>query len=186
MRRLSASTSRTSTRWRTGFARSPSQRLRPPLRKHCSPFGVLPNDRYLRHVDTRSRDDCSTGPARRVLDALAANPEHIIALSPFIVNEVGKVLSYPRMQELFRLSAEDIQRHLDYLRSISRLVEPRGRLPVVLADPNDDAIVYTAVAAGADVLCVRDRHFYHNYVIRFSEREGIRILDDVALLELLG
>ncbi len=128
----------------------------------------------------------STGPARRVLDALAANPEHTIALSPFIVNEVGKVLSYPRMQELFRLSAEDIQRHLDYLRSISRLVEPRGRLPEVLADPNDDAIVYTAVAAGADVLCVKDRHFYDSYVIRFCEREGIRILDDLALLELLG
>lgn len=75
----------------------------------------------------------STGPARRVIDALATHPDHVIALSPFILAEVGKVLSYPRMQELFGLSADEIQVHLDYLSSISRIVEPRigllGRPP---------------------------------------------------------
>jgi hypothetical protein len=43
----------------------------------------------------------SAGPARRLIDSLAASPDHVIALSPFIVGEVGKVLSYPRMQALF-------------------------------------------------------------------------------------
>jgi hypothetical protein len=71
---------------------------------------------------------------------LALNPDHVIALA-----EVGKVLSYPRMQAL---------------RSIARIVEPQPGLPVVLSDPNDDPVAYTAVAAGADVLCVGDRHFY--------------------------
>jgi predicted nucleic acid-binding protein len=40
----------------------------------------------------------SKGPARRLIDALAGHSDHIIALSPFILGEVGKVLSYPRMQ----------------------------------------------------------------------------------------
>ncbi len=40
----------------------------------------------------------SSGPARKLIDSLAGNPEHIIALSPFILGEVGRVLSYPRMQ----------------------------------------------------------------------------------------
>jgi len=40
----------------------------------------------------------SKGPARRVVDAIASNPDHVIALSPFILGEVGKALSYPRMQ----------------------------------------------------------------------------------------
>lgn len=127
----------------------------------------------------------SNGPARRVVDAIAANPEHMIALSPFILGEVGKVLGYPRMQALFRLTSDDIHDHLEFLRSVSRIVVPQRGVPVVLSDPNDDAIVYTAVAAGADVLCVRDRHFYDPNVVAFCAREDIRVMDDVALLELL-
>ena len=83
----------------------------------------------------------SQGPARRVIDALAAHPDHVIALSPFILGEVGKVLSYPRMQQLFGLTAEEIHGHVDFLRAISRIVEPQIGLPVVLLDPNDDAVL---------------------------------------------
>ena len=127
----------------------------------------------------------SHGPARRLIDALAARPEHVIALSPFILGEVGKVLSYPRMQTLFALTANEIHSHVNFLRSVSRVVEPQMGLPVVLLDPNDDAVLYTAVAAGADVLCVRDRHFYDAHVLAFCAREDIRVMDELALLELL-
>ena len=37
----------------------------------------------------------SDGPARKVINALALNPDHVIALSPFILGEAGKVLSFP-------------------------------------------------------------------------------------------
>ena len=93
----------------------------------------------------------SRGPARRVIDALASNPDHVIALSPFILGEVGKVLSHPRMQTLFRLTADEVHDHLEFLRSISRMIEPAAGGPIVLTDPNDDPVVYTAVAGGADV-----------------------------------
>src|SRR5467141_106615 len=53
----------------------------------------------------------SSGPARRVIDALAANRNHVIALSPFILGEVGRVLSYPRMQALYRLTGDEIHDH---------------------------------------------------------------------------
>jgi putative PIN family toxin of toxin-antitoxin system len=128
----------------------------------------------------------SIGPARRLIDTLDAHPEHVIALSPFILGEVGKVLSYPRMQALFGLSDDEIRGHVDYLSSISRIVEPKIGLPVVLLDPNDDSVLYTALAAGADVLCVRDRHFYDAHVAAFCAREDIRVMDELALLALLG
>jgi hypothetical protein len=35
-------------------------------------------------------------------------------------------------------------------------------------------------------LCVRDRHFYEPAVVAFCRREDIRIMDDLALLELLS
>jgi len=128
----------------------------------------------------------SHGPARRLIDKLATRPDHVIALSPFILGEVGKVLSYPRMQELFGLSGDEIHGHVDFLRSISRIIEPHPGLPVVLLDPNDDAVLYTAVTAGADVLCVKDRHFYDPHVVAFCAHENIRVMDELALLELLG
>jgi putative PIN family toxin of toxin-antitoxin system len=128
----------------------------------------------------------SNGPARKVIDALIADPRHIIALSPFILGEVGKVLSYPRMQGLFRLTGEEIHDHVRFLRSISRLVEPVAGMPVVLSDPSDDPVVYTAVAAGADVLCVKDKHFYDANVIAFCASEDVHVMDDLALLALLG
>ncbi|MBI4906876.1 MAG: putative toxin-antitoxin system toxin component, PIN family [Acidobacteria bacterium] len=127
----------------------------------------------------------SAGPARKVIESLAANPEHVIALSPFILGEVGKVLSYPRMQALYKLSGDAIQRHVEFLRSISRIFEPATGTPVVLTDPGDDPVVYTAVAAGADVLCVKDRDFYTPNVKAFCARQDIEIMDDVALLQLL-
>jgi len=128
----------------------------------------------------------SKGPARRLIDSLAKSPVHIIALSPFILGEVGKVLSYPHMQELFSLSADEIHDHVNYLRSISRIVDPPRGLPVVLSDPNDDAVLYTAVAAGANVLCVRDRHFYDSHVLAFCDREDIDVMDELGLIELLS
>ncbi|MGA3079048.1 MAG: hypothetical protein ABSB67_20665 [Bryobacteraceae bacterium] len=76
--------------------------------------------------------------------------------------------------------------NVEFLRSIARIVEPQRGLPVVLSDPKDDPVVYTAVAAGADILCVRDRHFYEPAVVAFCRREDIRIMDDLALLELLS
>ena len=75
---------------------------------------------------------------------------------------------------------------MDFLRSISRIVEPQTGLPVVLLDPNDDAVLYTAVAAGADVLCVKDRHFYDPHVVAFCAREDMRVMDELALLQLLS
>ena len=128
----------------------------------------------------------SEGPARRLIDIIAAHPDHTIALSRFILGEVGKVLSYPRMQELFGLSGNEIFEHLNFLRSICRIVEPRIGLPVVLLDPNDDVVLYTAVAAGADVLCVRDRHFFDRHVVTLCARENIRVMNELELLAMLG
>jgi hypothetical protein len=42
-------------------------------------------------------------------------------------------------------------------------VDPVVHTPVVLANPNDDPVVYTAVRQ-ADVLCAMDRDFYAHLV----------------------
>jgi predicted nucleic acid-binding protein len=89
----------------------------------------------------------SQGPARRLLEEIAKDASHVLALSPYIVGEVGKALSYSRMTELLQITPEEIAAYLTYLRSVARLVEPPGGIPVVLNDPDDDPIVYTAIGA---------------------------------------
>ncbi|MGC1722312.1 MAG: hypothetical protein WA746_25280, partial [Isosphaeraceae bacterium] len=52
----------------------------------------------------------------------------------------------------------------------------------ILTCPDDDPVVYTALAGAADVICTVDRHFYEPNVLQFCSRFGIRIMDDVELL----
>ena len=124
----------------------------------------------------------SKGPARRLLQRIADNPWHLLALSPFILGEVGKVLAYPRMSRALRITPEEIHEHVAHLRRICRVVQAEVTVPVVLNDPDDDPVLYTAVGAGADVLCTRDRDFYAPNVIAFCRRYGIRVMDDLQLL----
>jgi putative PIN family toxin of toxin-antitoxin system len=124
----------------------------------------------------------SNGPARRLLEIIAENPSHQLVLSPYILAEVGKTLAYSKLQQVLRITAEEIHEHVSYLRRIARVIEPEIGGPVVLSDPKDDPVVYTAVAAGADVLCVRDRDFYVPNVIAFCRRYGVEVTDEIRLL----
>jgi predicted nucleic acid-binding protein len=80
---------------------------------------------------------------------------------------------------------QDIQEHVQFLVKISELVHPIIEAPVVLKDPNDEPVVYTATHVRADVLCTIDRDFYEPEVVAFCRQRGVSILDDVELLQKL-
>ena len=126
----------------------------------------------------------ATGPARRLLETILAGP-HELVLSDFLLNETARVLRYPRLQNLYKLAAEDIAEHVQLLRSRADLVTPTLYKPIVLADPNDDPVVYTAVAGRADVLCALDRDFYAANVVSFCQERGLAIMNDAELLRKL-
>jgi predicted nucleic acid-binding protein len=84
-----------------------------------------------------------------------------------------------------QLTSEDIAEHVQLLRARADIVFPFVHKPVVLADPNDDPAVYTAVVGQADVLCALDRDFYAADVISFCRERNIKIMNDVELLERL-
>ena|SRR5258707_15423321 len=128
----------------------------------------------------------SNGAARRLLQRLAEDPSQVLALSPFILAEVGKALSYPNLQEFLRITPHEVHEHVAYLRRVARLVVPQLGIPVVLNDPEDEPVIYTAIGAGADVLCTLDRDFYAANVLRFCERYHLEVMDDVTLLARLS
>jgi len=126
----------------------------------------------------------ATGPARRLLDVILDGP-HDLILSEFLLNETARVLRYPRMQGLYKLTEKDISEHVELLRARSDLVDPVVHTPLVVADPNDDPVIYTAVVGRADVLCAMDRDFYIPQVVSFCRERGIEIMNDVELLRKL-
>ena len=126
----------------------------------------------------------ATGPARRLLETILEGPHELI-LSEFLLTETARVLGYPRLQKLYRLSPQDITEHVELLRARADLVSAVVYKPIVLTDPNDDPVVYTAVVGRADVLCARDQDFYGEAVVSFCRERGIEIMDDLALLRRL-
>jgi putative PIN family toxin of toxin-antitoxin system len=122
------------------------------------------------------------GLARDLLLTVVFGP-HVLILSPAILIEVKRVLSYSHIQARWHLSGEAIEKYLAALVAAGVLVEIPTVFPAIVSDPDDDPILQTAIAAGADVLCSRDSAFRHQVVERVCAAHGIRILDDVALLQ---
>ena len=127
-----------------------------------------------------------SGPALRLLDLVLHS--HTLVLSRFILDEVERVLLYPRIQSRYQITLEETTRFTAKLAAASLLVEPTIVEPVVQSDPDDDAVLYTAADGRADVLCTRNtRHFSSAAVKAFCERRRIRVMTDLEILqELLG
>ena len=126
----------------------------------------------------------ANGPAKELLQVIQELGLRLV-LSAYILAEVDRVLRYPRMQALYRMTDGDIWRYLRLLESIGDTVDLMEGPPIVLKDPNDDPVIYTALSGNADILCTVDKHFYEPNVLSFCARYRIRIMTDVELLQFL-
>ena len=107
----------------------------------------------------------------------------MLVLSSAILVEVQRVLTYPHVQARWPLTEEAIERYLVFLEAAGVLAELPEVFPAVVTDPDDDAILQTAIVGHADILCTRDEAFRHEVVERVCTAHGIRILDDITLLQ---
>jgi putative PIN family toxin of toxin-antitoxin system len=126
------------------------------------------------------------GPALRLLDVILGT--HTLVLSRFILDEVERVLLYRRMQARYQITVNEAARFTRNLADAAHMVEPVIVRPVVLSDPADDTVLYTAADGKADVLCTRNlRHFAPANVQQFCAVHGIRVMTDLEVLrDLLG
>lgn len=105
-----------------------------------------------------------------------------ICLSPPLFEEVAQVLARPHIQKLAKYSTEQINGFLEQLLRISLLVEePLSVEPVVEDDPDDDIVLATALAAGADAIVSGDHH-----LLEIKNYRGIPIVTPRDFLDLLG
>lgn len=125
------------------------------------------------------------GPARRVLLHLISGPD-VLVLSPHILVELERVLSYPRLLKRSGLNSRDVAEYLESLAELSSLVSPAAVPGSILRDPSDSPILGTALAGKADVLCTRDADLFDEAVRQFCDNQNIRLLTDLEFIDTFG
>lgn len=120
------------------------------------------------------------GPPHQVLKAAE---EDIIELftTRELLAELEEVLSRPKFETRLRMVNKTVE---DVVREFASAVEIVGAAdiePVVLRDPDDDAVVACAVASQSDVIVSGDKDLLHLGVC-----SGMRVLNAVELLTEMG
>ncbi|MGO8750022.1 MAG: putative toxin-antitoxin system toxin component, PIN family [Thermoguttaceae bacterium] len=123
------------------------------------------------------------GPAEECVRRLS-NAPHVLVVSQFLLDELSRVLRYPRLHRVHGFDDREIERVVAALESAAARVQTREEnlVPIVPHDPDDDPIVAAAIAGGADILCTRNRHLYHEVVVAYCRQHAVEILDDIELL----
>ncbi len=94
------------------------------------------------------------GPPRRVLLALR-DGRHSLVISPDLLAELTRVLSYPRLRPI---AAHPLLRIvLEWLHQPEHIVIPKERISVIRADPQDNLVLDAAAAGRAGAVVSGDR-----------------------------
>jgi len=100
---------------------------------------------------------------------------HTLVSSRFILDEVERVLLYPRIQARYQIAPAEAAQFVGRLAEAAHLIAPVITLPIVVADPNDDPVLYTAADGKADVLCtLNNRQFTSPQVQPFGAERSVR------------
>ena len=124
------------------------------------------------------------GLAGRLLQEIVSG-SHVLVSSLYILSEIARVLAYPRLQARWQLSAEMVTEFVSRLGDIAEIVVTTTPDRVVIADPDDDPIVQTAVLGRVDVLCTRDAHVLETAVVKYCAGHGIKVTNDIELYHTL-
>ena len=126
----------------------------------------------------------ASGPAREALLAIVSG-EHALIISRPLLQELERTLTYTRVQNLWQLTAGEIDEYIGLVASVGELVPTLSGDSIITKDPDDDAVVYAALIGRANVICTLDAHFFEPDVLTLCDRYGIRVMTDIELLQLI-
>lgn len=105
--------------------------------------------------------------------------EFEIALSPPLLEELERVLEYPKLQKVFRLSESERDTLITSLKGSAVIVEPTHAVEIV-RDPDDNKLLECAQTAEANYIVSGDSH-----LLSLGSFQGIQIVDPTSFLAIL-
>ena len=103
-----------------------------------------------------------------------------MVVSQPILEELERVIHYPRIQGRYHLPEDDVARFLQLIRSGAIVVEPNVEISAIGRDPPDNRYLECAVEAGASYIVSGDQH-----LLELGEFQGIVILPPAGFLAVL-
>ena len=100
--------------------------------------------------------------------------------SPSIIEELERVLSYPKLVKRHGLEKQELKEFVSDLLSILSLVEGKKAIELIAEDPADNNYLSCALDAKADFIVSGDIH-----LLNLREYEGIQIITPAQFLEML-
>jgi len=127
-----------------------------------------------------------TGPARELLLRFQS-PDHVLVLSAWMLDELRRVLTYPRVAAQHRLTKDEMEEFVAGLAQVADIIpfpEASYEIPIT-TDPQDMPVLRTAILGNAQVLCTLDHHFYNPAVLDHCRQHDLKVLKDTELLNRL-
>jgi uncharacterized protein len=119
------------------------------------------------------------GVARRILRAAYEREFACVSSTP-LVTEVVRTFSRPRIQRNYRVSPDEVEQLRRFLESDLVSVPITMQVSGVATHPEDDLVIATAVATGADYLVTYDRQ-----LLKLENYGGVRIVTPYQFLQVL-
>ena len=110
----------------------------------------------------------------RVLFEKCLHGELELVTSPNQIDELKRVMNYPK----FNFTEEQKARFLSIILEIAVMVEIPGKVKVIVDDPDDDAMLETAIVGNVDYLISGDPH-----LLKLKEFAKVKV---VTASEFLG
>ena len=90
------------------------------------------------------------GLSNRVLDICI--DKHEIFISPWIIAELQQ-----KLKKKFKVKQPDLNKFLNFIRSIAKTIEPRGDIPDISRDKDDNNILFLAEYTESDLIITGDK-----------------------------
>ena len=119
------------------------------------------------------------GVPGQLIDAAAAGTVQIISSVP-LLGELHDVLFRKKFATQLAEQGVDAADLFEGYAALVELVDPADIGPVILADPDDDIVLATAVAGGADAIVSGDAH-----LLGIGEFRGMPIITSAAAVSRL-
>jgi len=117
------------------------------------------------------------GPPAQALDAWREGLFEMIVTSS-IIEEIRKVLNYPRLSRIHKKSTEEIDLFLEDLEVLAFVATEKLALSLVANDPSDNKYLEAAIEGEAKYIVTGDNH-----LLELREYEGIRIITPREFLQ---